>query len=181
MHKSLAIKLVVFLVLFSLLTYLFSNIVIYIVISIVLFALLKPLTKYITTVQFFNIHLPKFAAIIISFAIFNGVIFLFVLLFVPLVKEQMTILGSLNYDILFQRITSPISGVELYLIDKGVLDVKPGYLFTELQANFKQLVTNIQFSNILNSLVSITGNLFIGSMAVIFITFFLLYEMGCIP
>jgi len=178
LHRSLAIKLTVFLILFGVLSWKFSSIVLYIIISIVIFAILRPLTKYLSNARFFNLQLPKIVAIIVSFSIFCGVILLFILLFVPLVKEQVAILGSLNYDLLFQRITTPISSFELFLIDKGVLEVDPGYLLAQLEANFKELVVNIRFSNILNSVVSITGNLFVGSMAVLFITFFFLYEMG---
>lgn len=178
MHRSLAIKLAIFFVVFGLLTWLFSSIVLYLIISIVIFAILRPLTKYLSNARFFNLKLPKFLAIIISFIIFNAVIFLFVLLFVPLVKEQVIILSSLNYDLLIDRITTPISTLELFLIDKGVMDVEPGYFLDQIELAFTDLVSNIQYSNILNSIVSITGNLFIGAMAVLFITFFFLYEMG---
>lgn len=136
------------------------------------------MAKYLSTVTFLSIKIPKFLAVLLSFVIFCGVIFLFVLLFVPLVKEQFQVVSGLNYDLIFNRLTAPLNDFEVYLIEKGVLDVESGFLVAEMKKNFTQIIGDIQVSNILNSILSITGNVLVGVMAVFFITFFLLYEMG---
>lgn len=158
--------------------WMFSNIVLYIIISVVVFSILKPLALYLSSATFLTLKIPKFIAVLLSFVIFIGVIFLFVLLFVPLVKEQMQVVSSLNYDLILNRVVAPLNNLELYLIEKGVLDVDQGYLVNELKKNLTMLVADVQVSNILNSILSITGNVVVGVMAVVFITFFLLYEMG---
>lgn len=178
MSRTFAIKLSLILIFMLLLGWLFSNIVLYIILSVVIFSILKPLAKYLSTVTFLSLKIPKLLAVLLSFVIFCGVIFLFVLLFVPLVKEQFQVVSGLNYDLIFNQVTAPLNDFEVYLKEKGVLDVESGFLVAEMKKNFTQIIGDIQVSNILNSILSITGNVLVGVMAVLFITFFLLYEMG---
>ena len=55
---------------------------------------------------------------------------------------------------------------------------EPGFLVDALRQKLISFISTIRFSNILNELLSITGNFFVGFLAVTFITFFFLYEMG---
>ena len=178
MNRVFAIKLSLVILSIVLLGWLFSNIVLYIVISIVLFSILRPLAKYLSTITFLTIKIPKILSVLLSFVIFNSVLFLFVLLFVPLVKEQFYVVSNLNYDIIFNRVVAPLNDLEVYLIDRGVLDVENGFLVNEIKRTVTELLSDIRVSNVLNRILSITGNVLVGGIAVLFITFFLLYEMG---
>ncbi|MEO1049193.1 MAG: AI-2E family transporter [Bacteroidota bacterium] len=156
----------------------FSNIVLYIVISVVISAILRPLTNYLSSIQLFKVRIPRFLSILVSFATLVFVVSLFILLFVPLIAEQTRIVANIDYVGLFERVKTPLDNVEEFLIDYQITDEEKGFIADNIQETITSMIANIEFGNIFNSVISVTGSLFIGALAVTFITFFLLYEMG---
>ena len=161
-----------------LLGWVFTEIFVYIGISVVLSAILRPLTNYIARLNIFRQRIPRFLAVILSFLTLGLVISLFVILFIPLISEQITVIGRINYEQLYNRATVPLGDLEDFLIMHNISGEEPGFLVDALRQKLISFISTIRFSNILNELLSITGNFFVGFLAVTFITFFFLYEMG---
>ncbi|MEL7003226.1 MAG: AI-2E family transporter, partial [Bacteroidota bacterium] len=166
------------LALFIFLAWLFVDILIYIVIAVVISSILRPLTQYIANAQFFEIRVPRVVAVLMSFAIFIMLLSSFVILFIPLISEQIEVLSKVDYNDLYDNVTLPLGRFEEFLISNGLTSESPGFLVNTLRESVLGFFTNIQFATLLNNLISVTGNIFIGVLAVTFITFFLLYEMG---
>ncbi len=162
----------------GLLAWLFSNIFFYFVISIVISSILKPITNYIDRTQFFKIRTPRIVAVLISFWIFILVIGLFLNLFSPVVSDQVEVLSGINYDRLIVKMAGPLKAIEDFMISYNLTDQKEGFLAIQLQEGLVGLIQELNFGSIINVLLSLTGSFFIGLVAVTFITFFLLYEMG---
>ena len=156
----------------------FANIFLYLVVSIVLATILRPLTNSLTRLYFLGIHLPRFIAIIASFLVVVGFVAMFIVLFIPLISEQVTVLSSINYDSVLRTVVGPLSGLEKYLIENNLTQEGEGFIMESLRENFLEILGRINFSAILNNLISITGNFFVGMLATAFITFFLLFENG---
>jgi predicted PurR-regulated permease PerM len=165
---------------FILFAIIFSNIFIYFVLSIVLAALLRPLTNRLNQIQIFSIKVPRVVAVLISFITFGIIITLFILLFIPLVSEQVTVLSSLNYQDLILRLTEPITRMEEFLFSYNFVSTEPGFFVANLTEGWKNFSSNIKLESLINGVLSFTGNVSIGILAVTFITFFLLYEKGLI-
>lgn len=161
-----------------LLGWLFSNIVFYFIFSIILATILRPLTSVIRQTQIFSFKIPRFIAVILSFAVFFCVLSLFIVLFIPVVSEQIQILSNINYNDLFARVTSPFSRLEEFLIENRLTTESEGFIINNIRGAINRLISSVNISEILNRLISFTGSFFIGIMAVFFITFFLLYEKG---
>lgn len=158
--------------------YLFSNIFLYIAFAVVLSAILRPLMRYLVNAQFFGLRLPKLLAVILSFSILVLLVASFFVLFIPLISEQVEVLSRLDYEGLYESLTVPLKRFETYLITNGLTSQQEGFIVNNLKSNFLELVSSVQFSNVFNAIVSFTGQFFVGILAVTFISFFFLYEMG---
>lgn len=163
-----------------LLGWFFSSILLYFAISFIFATILRPLNNYISYTQIFNIKIPKVVAVIISFTFLMVGLSLFILLFIPLVTEQIQILINLDYDELYVKLTSPLSAVENFMIKYRLTQSGEGFIVDNLRDNLISLFTQVNLNTIFSNIISFTGSFFIGTIAVIFITFFLLYEKGII-
>ena len=177
MLNKFTLNIFLILALVILLGWLFSNIVIYFVVSIILATILRPLTERISQIQIFRVRFPRALAVLLSFLVFVSVIGLFVLLFVPLVSEQVQIIVNIDFDRLTETILIPVKAVEDYLIQYRIIEGEQGFL-DNIRETIISLVRSLDFSEILNFIFSFTGNLFVTVLAVSFITFFLAYQKG---
>ena len=166
-------------VVFVLLAWVFSNIFSYFIIALVLSAILSPLTDYIYRFQLYGLHTPRFLAVILSFVVTAVVITLFVTLFIPLVKNQVTLITTIDYEELYDRASLPLQRMEGFLINNRIVD-QTGFLVDNLRRSLLTLLEKVDFEDVINLLISITGNVFVGVIAVSFITFVLLYEKGIV-
>ncbi len=157
----------------------FSNIFAYITISLVIATILKPLTNYFHRARFLKLRLPRVVAVLLSFATLITVIASFVVLFIPLISDQVEVISGLSVQGQSMNIQSFLEQVETWMIDNK-LAVEPGFITTNIDV--QQIVTaNLQnVQSLLGTSVSLAAGFSIGLLAVTFITFFLLYEQGLI-
>ncbi|MGB0524336.1 MAG: AI-2E family transporter [Flammeovirgaceae bacterium] len=180
------------------LTYIFSDIVTYLIISFAIAAILRTPTNYISQLQIFGLRPPRIFAILVSYSLLFGFIALFVLLFAPLVSDQIEVIKSAKPQQSLDKILKPISEIEAFLQEKGIIEATQQPMNEEgssgqggastnskLVQSIKEYINSTDwlgdnFSSTLTNLLSFTGNFFISFIAVIFITFFILYEKGAI-
>ncbi len=165
---------------FVILAWVFSNIFAYFAIALVLSAIFSPLTNYINRLQFYGISMPRITSVMITFAVIITLLSLFVLLFIPLVTDQVKVVTQLNYENIYYRASVPLQHIESLLINNGIVAYEEGFIVERLRSSLLSLVSNLQFGEIFNQLISFTGNFFVGLLAVVFITFILLYEKGIV-
>ncbi|MCC5920909.1 MAG: AI-2E family transporter [Cyclobacteriaceae bacterium] len=158
----------------------FSNIFIYLVVSIIIAAVLRPVVEFLSRIQFYRLSLPRALSVLLSFLLLIVVITGFTFLFVPLVSDQVSVLSEINYEYLFYQASGPIFTLEELLIEYNVLDIEKGYLVENLRNNILNFFSKTDYSSLINNIISYTGSFLVGLFAVIFITFFLLYEKGLI-
>jgi len=156
----------------------FTGIFTYFVLSLVIASILRPLVERIYNTQIFNYHTPRFLAILMAYGVLAAVLSLFVVLFIPLINDQVQILSVIDYNQLTSDALQPIQNFEGFLIEQEFTDNEPGFIVNSLQNNITTAISEVQFSNILNYILSFTTSFFIGLLAIVFITFFLLYEKG---
>ena len=164
---------------FMLLAWIFSNIFSYFVIALVLSSILSPLTNYIYRVQLYGIHIPRFLAVISSFLVAAIVISLFIVLFIPLIKNQIALLTNIDYEELYDKASVPLQRTEDFLVSNRIV-AEGGFLVESLRNSLLDLIRRVNFQEIINVMISFTGNVLVGIIAVTFITFILLYEKGIV-
>lgn len=160
--------------------WLFIDILKYIFISLVLSSLLRPLTNYISNAQFFKIKVPRFMAVLMSFGIFGLLIYLFVILFIPLISEQVEVLSKVDYGNLYDQAQKPFINLESFLIENELTQKEPGFIMKAIEGQWQTFVSKVKIDQVLNDTLEVFGQFFVGVLAVSFITFFFLYEMGSI-
>lgn len=154
----------------------FSDIFSYFVISFVLTAILRTPTNYISQAYLMGYKVPRILAILLAFLIFVAIIALFVVLFIPLISNQVEVISAIDYERLLLKVSTPLSYIKTFLAEKGL--ALPEGVSLNIQDYLTGLLSENFLKNFINSVLSTTGNVFVGSIAVTFISFFLLYEKG---
>ena len=178
MIRRTLVFLVVLTVLFVFSAWLFSDIFIYVCISIVLATILRPLTNLINRTYIFRIRMPRVLAILVSYCAVIGVVFSFVLLFIPLIVEQVNVLSNVSFDEVYSNLSQPIVSLENFLIEYHLVSEYEHSLTQTIRSSVFEFVSNLNFRNIINDLLTFTGGFFVSLLAIAFITFFLLLENG---
>lgn len=172
------IHLTLFIAGFILFAWYFSNITVYLVLSLILAALLRPLTNRLHNFHLLGQHIPRWLAILVSF---SAIIFLSVLLgllFFPLINNQILVLSSLDYEGIYEQIQTPVDRLEDWLVRYQLIDTPRGSLFEQIQSSVIEMVAGMDFGQFISTIINTTSSLFVGIIAVSFITFFLLLENG---
>lgn len=169
---------ILFIALFALFGWYFSNITVFFIISLILSAILRPLTNKLNDFHLLKQHIPRWAAIILSYSAIMSALGLLSLLFYPLINNQIIILSELDLEAIYEQIQVPISKVESFLFRYELLEKQPGYLFDQIKESLITTISEINISTFIGSVINTTSTLFIGIIAIAFITFFLLLENG---
>ncbi len=162
--------------LFLLLGWIFTDIYIYIIVSIIIAAVLRPINKYFLRNRFFGVKVPKGVSALLSFIVLGVFLSAFLLIFSPLISKQIQVITTIDYSSVFDRIDVPISKLEDVLIKSKFTSKEEGFITQEIKNTVISFVKGINFSNIFNSVITYTGNIFVGILAISFITFFLLID-----
>lgn len=161
-----------------LLAWFFSVVLFYVLLSIIIATALRPVVNIIAHYEIAGYPVPRVIAIGIAYAGLITLLIGFVLLFVPLISDQVAIISNMDFDRASENWMEPIRRFEQFLITQGLTNKDVGFLEVGIKSWLYNLANNLDMSVIFSQLISITGSVFIGTMAVLFITSFLLYERG---
>ncbi|MBB6460680.1 AI-2E family transporter [Flammeovirga kamogawensis] len=153
-----------------------QDILAYIIISLIISSILQTPTNYISNVHAFGYRFPRALAVFISFLLLFSIIGLFVFLFYPLIKSQIAVLSEKNTQELLSVIEGPIYSLEALVKEYFLNDAEDGFLLNQLTEKISSTIQSDKLRSILNGVLAVTGNFFVGTMAVLFITFFFLYD-----
>ncbi len=159
--------------------WLFWGLIFYVLIALVISTLIHPITDYISDLELFGWRVPRIVSVLVSFVLLALLPFLFILLFVPLIAEQIEILQKLDYQTVLVRLQSPIDGIEQFVLTNFPEEGRQaGFLKQEISHTLVGVVSGLDVGKVLNYLVSIAGSILFYVVSVSFITFFFLYEKG---
>ena len=169
--------LLVFVALFGLFAWIFTSIFLYFVGALIIASVLRPMANYFSQARLYGLRIPRYAAVIMSFAVFAGVISIFIILFIPVFSTQIEILSGIDYESIVTRISKPIVKIEDFMISNNLSVQSEGFLREAIRGNVIDFFKERNYVFI-NNLFSYTGQFLVGIVAVIFITFFMIYEDG---
>jgi predicted PurR-regulated permease PerM len=178
LRYKLYIQLLVIIILVAVLAWFFNELVTYILIALVLSTILKPLTQVLRNLTFFNQRLPQAVAVMGSMLVLVGVLTGIVLIFVPLIVDQVTVLSSLNFDEILYSVDGPLRQIEKFLIKSNIVHERSGFLRKQLRTGSLIDGKSIYVSSVLDYSINLFRNVTISVIAVAFMTYFLLYERG---
>ncbi|TAG02997.1 MAG: AI-2E family transporter [Cytophagia bacterium] len=154
----------------------FGNLLSFLLISVVIASILRPVTDYFSRWVIFGRHFPRGLAVLLALIVLALFPVLFGLLFVPLIAEQISVLGALNYWDIVETLEIPIKNIEKFVIQYFYNDKKEGFLIKEITQAGIKFAENLRLASILQDILKITGSILIYIVSILFITFFLLYE-----
>ncbi len=153
----------------------FSSLVIYLITSIMLAFMGSPFVKILKKIRIGKYHLPgslsaaiTLILIIILFALILGI-------FVPIIISQAEVFANLDINSLVKSIEDKFIPFEQKLVHYRLIS-KDQRIVTIVSGQIFSFIKMINVSDILNNILSLTGNIFIGVFAVLFTTFFLLKD-----
>ena len=156
----------------------FADIFFYLLISLIVATLLTPVTDILHSLRFYRLQIPRAIAILLSYLILTGVVVSFVMLFIPLVTAQIEILRTLDLADLFNFVEAPLHEVEGFLRRSNLTNEPEGFIFIRLRETIVEYLKGVNVSEIVNNLLLVTSSVLIGLLAVLFISFFFLYQKG---
>lgn len=156
--------------------YYFQSLFTYLLLSAFVTSILRPLTEFLASHSILGVKVPRMGAVMISLVVLVLVPALFVGMLVPLVSEQAIILQKINYQDVLSTLQNPLSSVEKFLIQNVYPNRKAGFLLKELTEISTTFVKSLDFSHILQNILSVTGSVLVYVSAVFFLTFMLLFE-----
>lgn len=149
----------------------FSSITIYIIVSVVLAMIGLPLTKAIASVKIGKIHFPYILATALSLiAILLVIIGIFGLM-IPLIVDQANTLSNINYDKLKASYATEIAWLQQQLLYLDLLK-KGQTIDAYLTAQLRSVTEAISYMDLVQNIATYIGNIFVGLVAVFFLTFF---------
>ncbi|MFY0624957.1 MAG: AI-2E family transporter [Reichenbachiella sp.] len=158
----------------------FYDVFVYLVIALVLATILRPMNNFISRTYIFRIKVPRILAILLSFSVVVGVITAFMLLFIPLIIDQMDVLSKINIESVYSNLSKPIVALEDFLIRNGIVNPDRHDLSETIKTSLFEFVKDINIRSVFNDVLKLTGGFMISLLAVSFITFFLLFENGIV-
>ncbi|MCH7402995.1 AI-2E family transporter [Belliella kenyensis] len=176
--KKLIIYISIFTILFFIIGWYFSNITFYFLISIILAAVLRPLTNRISSIHLLGRHVPRWFSILVSFTVVVSFFIIIGFLFIPLISKQIQIIATYDMDLIYEQIQNPAGKLEDILLRYKLIENEPGFLITQVRENLISNFNFISIQNIVNTILNTTSTFLVGTMAIVFITFFLLLENG---
>lgn len=157
------------------LIYFFPEIFIYFAIAIILSMLGRPICEVLK-----KFHIRKFRfgdavsavlTMIIIFITFSAIL----LLIVPLVNKEISILSNIDTESITSYFEKPIEKVYNLLIQYNIIRPEEN-LLQVIETKLFSIINWDNFSNIIGGIISKTSSLFVGLFSIVFLTFFLLRE-----
>lgn len=178
MRNRLFVFLAILLAAIAFMALFFGDFVAYVILALVISSLLSPISRLFHRFSIWGLVLPRSLGVVFTLLIFLSLILLVIMVFVPLVSDQIDLISQSNFNELLALADRPIYRLENFMISYGLTDNNYGFLKGELLKALIDFTKNIQFDALIGNLISITGDAFVAVLSVGFITFFLLLENG---
>ena len=154
----------------------FSSIVLYLFLAFIFSLIGKPIAASIHKIKFFKrYYIPYGISSLITILVFLSILMLVLLFFIPVLAREARNIANIDYDVLAVNLGFLLDNIQNFLYTNGFIgenETLVGLITHEI----KQLINLTSFSNILGSVVSITGSFFFGLFAVFFLTFFFIKD-----
>ncbi len=172
-RRIIIIVLIILFICFS--VWFFSSLFIYLISAIMLSFIGNSIVRLLTKIKIGKHVIPKSVRASIALIIIIGVFGLLIGLFVPIIISQANFFTNIDLQKLSVGLEKFLAPLEYKLIQYRLMG-KNETIITILSDQFLSLIRVLDFSSIVNYVISFTGKIFIGVFAVIFIAFFLLKD-----
>ena len=153
----------------------FSNIVAYVLIAWVISMLGQPLMRFLYQLRIGKWHLPPSVSALLVMSLFLLILVSLVAIFVPLVVEQANNLSEIDYKAFENGLKQPIKELTSLGHRFGLIKPKED-LIVALENSFSAWFSPSLVSDFFRNMLVTTSSIVIGTVSVLFISFFFLKE-----
>ncbi|MGZ4116383.1 MAG: AI-2E family transporter [Bacteroidia bacterium] len=172
--KHFIIALVV--VLIGLTAWYLKTIVIYISISLILSLIGQPLVRFFSSLKIAKAHIPKAISALMALITIGFVMLFFISMFIPLVMEEVRIIGRINPNDVINAFQEPLSNLN-YTLQKFQISYGNGESLQKFLVSELSSVIGFQdVSSYAQGMLRFTGSIIGGTFAILFMTFFFMKD-----
>lgn len=176
MNKNLRLSLsILFALLVVLAIWYFSNLFTYFVIAFIISLLGQPLMQLFGKIKIRKKPLSAMLRAALSLLLMLFVLIALFMLLIPIINHQSEVISQIDNKKISAFLSHTFENIDDNLLKYGVL--QPGERMEGVLENrIEQVVDMATFRNMAQSLLSFTGNFFMGAFSVLFMSFFLLKD-----
>lgn len=154
----------------------FRNIVIYVLVSGVFSVMGRPLVDLFSRIKIRNWHFPRALGALFTLMIIWGIIVLFLWIFVPLITRQINYFSTIDSEKIVQIVENPINKIENFVRSINPNISEKLSLRDYIAAKISGILNIEMVQRLLESFISLIGNVVIAVFSITFITFFFLKD-----
>ncbi len=158
----------------------FSNIVMFIIAAGVISIIGTPMVEFFDRLRIRRFAFPHTLSVIITLL---AIIILFTgtfTLFIPMIVSEVQMINSIDPQALSDYFRHDILAVQSFLLEQGIMP-RGATIESLLRDSIKHFLDLSLFSNILTSLISVTGTFFFNLFSILFLSFFFLKDNKMLP
>jgi predicted PurR-regulated permease PerM len=150
----------------------FSAIIAYVVIAVVIAFICEPIADLLKKIRIKRFVLPAWFRALVALSVFLSVFFLLILIFSPLVQEEIRIISEIDAEQIAVQISDQLSRE-----DSMMSAYVSGQTLTEyLVSGMQKILSPEMIQSMFNNVFGLVGNAVIGLFATLFIAFFFLKD-----
>lgn len=153
----------------------FFRIILYIIIAAILSLLGQPVVEFLHRIHIRKFRVPLSISAFITLLLIIAVFVAFISVFFPLVASQIAFVSELDVATITKSLEEPFLNLEIFLREWSLLNPDET-IGRRVVSELFAVATFDRFSELFNSLINVTIELFFGFLAISFITFFFLKE-----
>lgn len=157
------------------LSWYFLRVVIYLLVSVVLALLGKPVMDFLSRLRLGRFRIPQGVGAFITLLFMIGLLAGLVSFMLPMLTRQAAMLSDISVQSITNSLQEPLLYLERNFHEWGIM-APSETLSGRLVAEISSIVTFERFSAVFNSALNLIVEIFIGFLAISFITFFFLKE-----
>lgn len=154
----------------------FSDIIGYFIMAGVVSLVGQPLVELICRIRIKGRAVPRFVSAMITLISIYLVFFGILAMFIPLVMREAEIMAHLDVNQVLANLQQPLRDLEVFANRFQADSENPIVMETYLKNSLINLINVADFTNFLNSMFGLAGNVFVTLFSVTFISFFFLKD-----
>ncbi len=175
MNDKHILAILLFLAFLGFMAWFFSDVLIYVFLALVLTVLFRPLTHLFSKIKIGKWHFPDALSAALTLVLMVGAAFLLVLFLVPSLVNGFRDLMSFDPESVSATIGGWLKESEIWLKQKGLLG-RGDSLSVYITSYLVSFMKNFSFTNLFGTVTSVVTAVAVGTLAVLFMTFFSLKD-----
>ncbi len=162
------------------LTWYFSNIVVFIIVAGVVSIVGSPMVELLDRIRIGRYSFPHSLSVIITLLLVLAIFFGLFSLFIPLVINEAALISNIDGKQVMAYYHDEIARSQSMFIHYGILP-RGATFESEAKKAILKFIDFGMFSNVLTSIISVTGTFFFNLFSIAFLSFFFLLDQKMLP